>query len=127
MTGEGDDRPISRIHRHDGADALSQRIFGSLLDVEVDSQDERVPWRGRQGGQDPQGAALGVDLRLNLTALPPQYAVIHALYPILADEVAALVALRSSVLELAVVDLAQVSQDVRGQRPVGVLAHGLHL
>ena len=127
MAGKGHDRAIIGIHRHDGSDPRPESVLGRLLDVQVDPERHGVAGGRRNLPQHAKRAPLGVHLGLDLPVAPLEVTVVDPLDPVLPDQLAGFVALPAQRRERPVVDLSQVSQEVRGQGAVEVIADGLHL
>ena len=99
-------------------DAVGDGALGLLLDACIERQDERVAGH-RQAAATDGGARLGaphgVDLDLRDAVAAAQPAVVGALDAALADHVAGGVAAVAPLLELLAVDLAEVTEQLRGE------------
>ena len=83
-----------------------------------------MPWRGSRSVRvRPLGLPGGVDLDAGLAVDAAQQRVVGVLDPGLADVVAGLEGLEARVLELLLVDLADVAEQVGGEVALRILAH----
>ncbi len=101
-----------------------ERLLGHGLDVEVDGEHDVVSGNGWRGTllDDPDRVAIGVDLDMGDTGHATQIVLVHPLDSRLPDVVALDVRLVGvgTLFEFDVVDLAHVTEHVRGHRAVGV-------
>ncbi len=126
--GSGDHRehlPCGGIERHQRAAAGPERGFRHFLQLDVERQREIVARRRRDPRERAHRAPAGVDLDVLDSGRAVQFAFVRELDPDLADVVGALVVRRLAPLvdarEIAVVDAADVADDVRCELAVRVL------
>ena len=115
------------VHRDEaaGQPAFGHRRFAGLLHPGVDRELEVVAGHWRLGDQAAVGSRLaeGVNLDPLQSRVPAEVAVVGRLDPVLADFFARLHALVLRLLQLVFVDLADVAEDMGGERSVWVCAH----
>ena len=105
-------------------DPVLDRPLGGLLELEVDRQTQGVArLRLLPRLEDAARAPARVDAQLRQAGLPAQVAVVDALDSSLADAIARAVVAASVrlLLQLLGRDLADVAEDVRAERQVGVV------
>ena len=108
-----------RIERHHRADLPLEQPLGLLLEVEVERQGERPAGPGLLAPVLVEHPAAAVDHHHALALGAAQVLVVALLDPLLADQVARLVAAVGGG-DLGRGDLAQVAEHVGGLRPVAV-------
>jgi hypothetical protein len=110
-----------------GLQALLQRLFGHLLDLDVDRQLDIVALHRRLVTDVPEDPALGVNLQLLHGRLSSQGRFVGRLDTCLADLIVLLIALGLEAYVLTVADLAHIAEHIGGHGSEGVGADGLGL
>ena len=104
---------------------VAQRGFGELLHVPVDRENQAVARRRFHGSETPHELSLSVHFDLLAARRAAQPAVVLLFEAFLPDHVVLRVALAPQFRVLVFGDLADVTDEVRPELVVRIVAHGL--